>query len=379
MRCVIRRNVVIVVCTTFVGSSAGVSLCAIPTSQGWFLSFLYPLGVALADCRGYASQKKRHVQGINMVYDTYSKRTDSAKWLQIEQYNKVPKPLCNQIVRILGRTIEFAGWKSLWLAFCEERGEPEDEEIVHHGYDEEWSEDQKNHQSLCYKKIRGGVMEDVFDLVDIAFQMTCHKIQDGQNHGIDWQEQEEAYEGSVEELNIRFKEARVGYRLVNNRIERNIISLDMALPAMDLLRGEDFKDTMSDFSLAHKHYQNKDYKDCTLSANRSFESLLKTLCKQQNLEFNSNGQIGDLVKILCNHLFSNNKFNEKMSQTFKALPTVRAHYGGHGLAEEIDYMARYALHLAATNILFFMQAVEARNKSTKTEENSSGIDDDIPF
>ena len=302
-----------------------------------------------------------------MVYDTYSKRTSRAKWLQIEQYNEVPKRLCNQIIRILGRTIEFGEWGSLWLAFCEERGESDYEENAYYDSDEEWREDQERYRSFCNEKIKRGVMEDVFDLVDIAFQLAYQTIQDEQISTKHLRERESRYEEGIEELNIRFEEARVGYRLVNNRIERNIISLDMALPAMDLLRDEDFKDARNDFSLAHKHYQNKDYKDCIVSANRSFESILKTLCKQQNLEYDNNGQVGDLVKILYNHLFFNNKFNEKMSQTFKILPTVRAHYGGHGLAEEIDYMARYALHLAATNILLFMQAVEAKNKSTKTK------------
>ena len=83
-----------------------------------------------------------------------------------------------------------------------------------------------------------------------------------------------------------------------------------------------------------------------------------------------------------------------MSQTLKLLPIVRAYCGGHGLDPQDEktsaYTARYALHLAATNILFFMQAVEDKNKSTKTEDEastskipeqkkSSDFDDDIPF
>ena len=253
-----------------------------------------------------------------MVYDTYSKRTDRAKWLQIEQYNEVPEPLSNQIVSILEQIIGPSGWEELWHDFCDEKGKHRDEKIIQIHRDsyidpdilEEVLENiRTEYQMRCCSQIEKGTLEDVFDLTDIAFQLTHQAIQNRQISAEEHRNKELAYEKAVKEINIRFEEARVGYRLVNNRIERNILSLDIALPALDMLRGDDFKHARDNFYNAHQDYQDGKYNVCVYNANGSFESFLKALCKQEELSYNSEGKIGDFVKILCDHLFSKDKFN----------------------------------------------------------------------
>lgn len=305
-----------------------------------------------------------------MIYDTYSKRTKRNKLLQIEQYTEIPKTLRNQIVRILNRIIEFEEWQNLWYSFCDEKGKPQNEANI--DFDAQYDINEE-YKSLCHKQIEEGTIEDVFDMLDIAFQKTYESILEGR------EDKGTSYNQAGEKLNIRLEEANVGYRLENNRIERKILHLDLALPALNILRDENFKHTKDNFYLAHQHYQNQNYGDCVVSASRSFESLLKALCTQQNLEHNPEGSTESLVKILCERLFSSDKFNKKFSQSLKFLPDVRAHFGAHGEAPQPDketpaYMARYALHLAATNILLFMQAAEFKNKLTESE-----LDDDIPF
>ena len=333
-----------------------------------------------------------------MVFDIYSERTKRTRLLQIEQYHEIPEPLRNQIFSIISdRIIEFSEWESLWHAFCDEKGKNQQEKSVSYDYQYDYEAAMAEYQSRCRKQIEEGAIEDIFDVVDIAFQITDKNIGNRRMSQEDLQNKVESYRQAIEDINKRFERAGVGYRLVNNRIERKILHLDLALPALDLLRDEVFKNTRDNFNLAHRSYQNGNYGECVSNAGKSFESLLKALCKHENLKHDTNEQIGDLVKILCESLFSSGKFNKKFSQSFKFLSDVRAHFGGHGSApqeETPDFMARYALHLAATNILFFMQAVEAKNEPIETENalsstksspdetsdnNPSSLPDDIPF
>lgn len=323
-----------------------------------------------------------------MVYDTYSKRTKSIERLQIEQYYEIPKKLRNQILNILMQEMrDLLSWEGLWKAFCDEEGE--EIEI------QDTNTDGDYYYQSCREKILNGKTEKVFDLIDIAFQSVCEKIDEMYTEGVQEVVYFEEYKNRAsKKLNTRFREANVGYQLVNNRIERKILNLDLALPALDLLRDENFKHARNNFCLAHRSYQNKNYGECVLNASRSFEDLLKALCAQQELEHDPEGSAENLVKALCENLFSSGRFNKKLSQSFKFLSDVRAHFGAHGSAPEDeetpDFMGRYALHLTATNILFFVQAVESK-KSNETgnkiftdetsDSNSKGddLDDDIPF
>ena len=196
-----------------------------------------------------------------MVYDIYSERTKRTKLLQIEQYSEIPKPLCNQIFSILEQIIEFWEWEKFWHAFCDEKGKGKQEKYI--SYDPRDSNDCEaamgEYQSLCHKQIKEGTIEDIFDVVDIAFQMVHKDIVNKQMSQEDLQDKAERYHRAIEEINIRFERAGVGYRFVNNRIERKILHLDLAIPALDLLRGEDFEHTRDSFYSAHEDYQNEKY------------------------------------------------------------------------------------------------------------------------
>lgn len=326
-----------------------------------------------------------------MTYNTYSKRTKGIERLQIEQYCEIPEKLRNQIFNILNQEMRnIWRWKQLWNAFCDEEGE----EVTNYEIQDPSTHEEEYYHSCCREKIKKGEIEKVFDLIDIAFQLAHETIDSAYEQGEPGEYYEESIKRASKKLNARFEEANVGYRLVNNQIERKILNLDLALPALDLLRDENFKHARNNFYLAHRSYQNKNYGECVVNASKSFEDLLKALCAQQELEHDPEGSTENLVKVLCEDLFSSSKFNKKFSQSFKFLPDVRAHFGGHGSAPEDketpDFMARYALHLVATNILFFIQAVGPKKPSetedeTSTDETSSNnsgggdLDDDIPF
>ena len=298
----------------------------------------------------------------------YSNRTRRAKErLQIEQRFEILEPVREHVISVLEKIIEPKEWKYIWKNFCNEKGKNQKERNTSHDTQYEFNSEHelKAYQSFCHKKIKEGTIEDIFDLVEIAFQLPDDMLWTLQNKGTKWKKKKSEHKRAIEEINIGFEEEHVGYRITNKRVERNVISLDISLPALDVLHDKIFKRARDNFHLAYQHYQDKNYEDCVVSSNKAFESFLKALCERQELEYQTNAPIGDLVKILCNNLLSNDKFNNKFPGYFNFLPCVRAHFGGHGFAPRVEKthacIARYALHLAATNILFFMQIVELKN------------------
>ena len=158
-----------------------------------------------------------------MMYDIYSKRTEHPKISQVE----IPKTLRSQIFSILGEIVSSPEWKSLWHGFCVEKGIRLKEEVIDYKPQDLLDVDDidNNDKAVieenwlhCRNQIEEGTMENVFDLIDITFQFTYKKIQNRYVSGTDWWEKEVSYRQAVRDINIRFKEAKIGYQLIRNRV-----------------------------------------------------------------------------------------------------------------------------------------------------------------
>ena len=108
-------------------------------------------------------------------------------------------------------------------------------------------------------------------------------------------------------------------------------------------------------------------KDAITDANNAFESTLKTICDQRLWEYQQGARASDLLKVvrkgglLPNYLDAS--FDQLAATLKSGLPEVRNEQGGHGQGpiprETPGYVASYALHLAAANILFLAEAHKA--------------------
>ena len=165
---------------------------------------------------------KTDVKEIDSKYDIYSKRTKHTKVSQVE----IPKTLRNQIFSVLGEIVGSSEWKSLWYGFCVEKGMRLKEEVIDYKPQDLLDvDDLDNNKAIieenwlhCRNQIEEGAMENVFDLIDIAFQFTYKKIQNRYISGRDWWEKEVSYRQAVRDINIRFKEAEVRHQLIRNRV-----------------------------------------------------------------------------------------------------------------------------------------------------------------
>ena len=175
---------------------------------------------------------------------------------------------------------------------------------------------------------------------------------------------------AIKELNERFRRACVGYRFEAGmifRVDSDLIHHDVVKPALQFLQQPGFEGPCEEFLQAHGHYRAGEMKDAITDANNAFESTLKSICDRRGWHYQKGARASDLIRLIRNEgLLPNylgNSF-EQLAATLKSgLPKVRGEEGAHGQGatprETPEYVAAYALHLAAAKILFLAEAHKA--------------------
>jgi hypothetical protein len=181
-------------------------------------------------------------------------------------------------------------------------------------------------------------------------------------------------EDAIDELNHRFREHGVGYQFEGGeivRVDSQYVHAEVVKPAIALLNTAGFEGPLEEFFDAHGHYRQREYADAIADALKAFESTMKAICDSHGWSYKE----GDTAKTLIKTVLDNGLVPKYMEthlagvrSTLEAgLPTVRNKLGGHGQGKEPrkgpDYFAGYALHLAATNIVFLVEAHKALNQT----------------
>ena len=172
---------------------------------------------------------------------------------------------------------------------------------------------------------------------------------------------------AIEELNDRFKEHGVGYQYVNRqiiRVDSQYIHTEVVRPAISLLQQAGFDGASEEFLNAHKHYREGRNKEAIAWALKAFESAMKSICTAMGWSFHPNATAKPLLDV-C---FENGLISKSLSSHFDSLratlesglPTVSNKLARHGQGRKRvvvpPYIASYALHLAATNIVFLVES-----------------------
>ena len=205
--------------------------------------------------------------------------------------------------------------------------------------------------------------ELIFDLMELSIR---YKIKDMSGNYFD--EDINRYIVKIQKLiNQRFKESSVGYEMINGQIIRKdseITFTEIIRPTINLTYNELFENVNIDFVNAIKEYQTGDNKDCIVKLLRAFESTLKIICDENGWEYNETERCSKLINI-C---FDNDLVPQEMKSEFtslnsllqSAIPPVRNNYAGHGEGGEErvveDYLARYAINVTGSCILFVIEA-----------------------
>ena len=137
--------------------------------------------------------------------------------------------------------------------------------------------------------------------------------------------------------------------------------------ALNFLSDPIYKGANEEFLKAHEHYRKRRYKECLNDCLKAFESCLKTICKKRNWQYDEKRSAAkDLIQIAFDNelipSFMQSHFSGLKTTLESGLPTVRNRQSGHGQGPTQvivpEYVAAYALHLTASNILLLAKADE---------------------
>lgn len=317
--------------------------------------------------RTFADDIRLGVTGIMKIIDLFSKRQKRLRGetSDVFVYDLLPEQLRVQIVHVwrdaFGKERSYGGthvsstYDYIHGALCRE-----------YGLFKLLAHTNSHEEAVVNFFLQEDSVERALDVVELCFQVVNGFVRDNQTYRFNTNRALEP-DDAIAELNERFKEHAVGYAFESNeliRVDSQFVHAEAVKPTLGLLRAKDFAGANEEFLGAHQHYRHGRYKECLVEALKAFESTMKAICKKRKWPYQPN----DTAKALLTVCFTNglippyleSHFSSLRSLLESGLPTVRNKLGGHGQGSDPlavpEFMARYVLNLAATNILFLAEA-----------------------
>ncbi|AFI67371.1 Uncharacterised protein [Burkholderia pseudomallei] len=304
------------------------------------------------------------------VFDLFSKRQKRARgeMPDVYVYDELPQPLRVQIVHIIQDAFGIdpsyqsdhskKAYEFVKQALCREYGVFE---LVKHA--------RSDQESIFNFFLNEESVERALDVVEICFKVIQVFIEGNWSYKHNTERKIEP-EDAVSELNERFKEHGVGYQFESGeiiRVDSEFLHAEAVKPTLAILRDKDFAGANEEFLKAHEHYRHGRYKECLVDGLKAFESTMKTICNLRGWPTQSTDTAKNLIATcMSNGLFPayfESQFSSIRSLLESGVPTVRNKNGGHGQGSAPvavpEYLARYALNLTATTILFMVEAHQA--------------------
>ena len=210
-------------------------------------------------------------------------------------------------------------------------------------------------------------IERAVDVIELAFQCVDQDVRSNRNG---YFSPRISPDEAINELNYRFREHGVGYQYESGKIikmDSQFIHSEAIKPTLIMLSDPMYEGANEEFLNAHEHYREGRYKECLNECLKAFESCLKTICKKRSWHYDDKRSTAkDLIQIVLDNdlipSFMQSHFSALKSTLESGLPTVRNRQAGHGQGSSQvivpEYIAAYALHLTASNILLLAKADE---------------------
>lgn len=176
----------------------------------------------------------------------------------------------------------------------------------------------------------------------------------------------------AETLNTRLREGGVGYQYESGhiiKVDNQFVHAEVVKPALALMHDRRYKGPNEEFTNAHRYYREGDYKACLNECLKSFESVMKVICKERRLAGD-----GETATKLISRLLEGGVIPTDLQTQFNALrtvlesgiPTMRNKRSAHGQGDSIvnvpEYVAAFALHQTASTIIFLARAHQSTSK-----------------
>ena len=189
---------------------------------------------------------------------------------------------------------------------------------------------------------------------------------------------QESAASAIDDLNHRFREHQLGYQYHSGQIvqmDSDYLHSEAVEPALSLLAARGFKGASEEFLKAHRHYREGNYREAIGQALNAFESTMKVICDERRLTYGHKDTASKLIEKLFDDDFIpwrmigpelQSEFTSLQSVLACGVPTVRNRKSGHGQGAKVvavpGYLAAYALHMTASNIVFLVEAHRAGGK-----------------
>lgn len=307
------------------------------------------------------------------IFELFSQRqaniTNSGK-IDVYQYTDIPSKLRNQIKQI---AIEGIGYVAITDADCVEMDSnpwwDKIEKIFlrETGLDPFSCDDCAGSRIIDFMNVCN--TEEWLDLFDLIIKTIIFIKEDASPTERHKWSITTSTDELIEEINHRLRQADVGYQIEENRlirIDNQFIHAEVVKPALTLLSGKAYEGPREEFLSAHKHYCAGEYRQAVASAANALESTFKAIFKQKQWSYVKGARISDLAKVARNHHLwpdhLDKNFEQLVASLQNGLPKIRDNIASHGQGAETkhvpSYVATYALHLAATNIVFLTEATK---------------------
>jgi hypothetical protein len=310
-------------------------------------------------------QKKPDVYQYDVLPDAFRKQVLHILVNTLGMYNQAYNPFTYS----LSEPSANQRWKKLFARYTNEKG------VFHLGNDPH-----ANLHLQCLQYVQAAGTEQVLDFIDCAFHFIDTDLRGDSEYavhipgnGYQFQKLDEA----IADLNQRFQEHRIGYQFEHGELIKQTdkyIHEEVVLPALTLLAAPLFRGAQEEFLSAHRHYRERQYKEAVADALKAFESTMKSILDERQWQYDRERDTAQrLLLILFEHellpAMVQNQFTQLRGLLESGLPTVRNRTSGHDQGAEPvtlpQYVAEYALHLAAANIVFLVHANEAYKQGNR--------------
>jgi len=183
----------------------------------------------------------------------------------------------------------------------------------------------------------------------------------------EWFDRHTNPEDAIKELNLRMKDANLGYEFIDGYIipiNSKELHKKVVKPSLFLLSSEElYKGSDDEYREAFSFYKTAKYAQVLIECNKAIESCLKAICTKRSWVIKGKANTGNLITVckdkgLFPSLTSNHLTN--LISLTKSVSAIRGDSAGHGQGTEIrkvpKELASYVLHLTATNIIFLIES-----------------------
>lgn len=267
---------------------------------------------------------------------------------------KIAPPLRNQIIHIWDETsscLPLGTWQGLEKQIAKEAG------LMGLGYGADPFERIASYFQQCPSH---EMAVDVFETVFSEFHSLSKSKQTYPAH-------QTAITEALAELNARLRHHGIAYRFEDGQIFKvsdDYVHREVTLPALNLLGTSGFEAARDEFLSAHKHFKEGSFREAATIAGHSFESTLKSICKERKISVDAKATVKHLVPAIKNAGLLDNRSGypvEQIATILQSTITIRNTEGvGHGRGpdgiEVPERLAAYTLHNAAAAIVFLIRS-----------------------